>query len=88
MISYSLSLLFMCSISPLVLLMFLFSSATVEEAKTEEEGCPAAHHQRPAAPGRGGRRRVSAAGPAVFGKHTQQNGAEYGFTGTKPRGEK
>lgn len=61
--------------------------ATFETTEAEEKGCPAADHQRPPAPDRGGSGGDSSAGPAEFREHTQQNGTEYGFTGAKPRGE-
>lgn len=62
----------------------LFPKAIVKAPEAEKKGCPATDHQRPAAPGRGGFGRDSAAGPAEFREHNQQNGAEYGFTGAKP----
>jgi len=61
--------------------------ATVETTEAEEKGCPAADHQRPTTPGRGGTGRDSAAGSAEFREYSQQNGTEYGFPGAKPRGE-
>lgn len=67
--------------------MCLCFIATFEASEAEEKGCPAADHQRPAAPDRGGSGRDSSAGSAELREHAQQNGAEYGFTGAKPWGE-
>lgn len=64
------------------------ATATVKAVEAEAKGCPAADNTRPAAPGGGGSGRDAAAGPAEFREHDQQDGAEHGLTGAKPRGER